>query len=171
MRVLYSLLPVLLTLIYCLFAAASPAGSSNGYSYPSPIPPLQHDRQFKPQPASRPWHWIRDSIIKTIWGVPERPSKPSYLDHLSTSDSSAPSKLLARYGGDVVLRFKISTSDEIDALAEASNILFLDVWASTDDWVDIRIAKDVVGLRYSIRLDEIYSYSDAAIQLTEKLNI
>ena len=45
----------------------------------------------------------------------------------------------------MVLRFNINGPEEMKSLAEASNILFLDVWASTDEWVDIRLAKDVVG--------------------------
>lgn len=53
--------------------------------------------------------------------------------------------LLARYGEDMVLRFNISNAEEASALAEASDILFLDVWEFNEDWVDIRIAKDVVS--------------------------
>jgi extracellular matrix protein 14 len=44
-----------------------------------------------------------------------------------------------------VLRFKIRTAEEAKALAEASDILFLDVWEFNDDWADIRVAKDVVS--------------------------
>ena len=54
-------------------------------------------------------------------------------------------KLLARYGEDIVMRFNISSADEASALAEASDILFLDVWEFNENWVDIRIAKDVVS--------------------------
>lgn len=142
MRGLYNTFSILFVLCFILFASASPAGSSDGYSYPQPTPA---QRQFQSQKSSGPWKWLRDSIIKTIWGVPPVTNTPSYLDRLSSSDSPAPASLLARYGSDVVLRFTINDADEIKALAEASNILFLDVWASTDEWVDIRIAKDVVG--------------------------
>jgi extracellular matrix protein 14 len=142
MRAFDSALPVLLALLFCFFVSASPAGSSNGYSYSDPNPTQP---QFQSRKQSGPWQWLRDSIIRTKWNVPETSNKPSYLDRLSTQDSTAPSKLLARYGGDVVLRFNINTPDEIRSLSEASNILFLDVWASTDQWVDIRLAKDVVG--------------------------
>ncbi|KAI9768137.1 MAG: putative metallocarboxypeptidase ecm14 [Candelina submexicana] len=55
-----------------------------------------------------------------------------------------PPALLARYGGDVVLRFNISTAEEAEALAEATITLFLDVWESTAEWADIRLAKDMV---------------------------
>lgn len=145
MRGLCSTFSVLFVLYFVLFASASPAGSSNGYSYSQPTPAERH---FQSEKSSGLWQWLRDSIIKTIWGVPTIANKPSYLDRLSPSDSSAPSQLLARYGGDVVLRFNINSPDEINSLAEASNILFLDVWASTDEWVDIRIAKDVVSFKH-----------------------
>ena len=46
----------------------------------------------------------------------------------------------------MVLRFKIQTAEEAQALAEATNILFLDVWEFTSEWVDIRLSKDVVRL-------------------------
>ncbi|MCJ1282258.1 putative metallocarboxypeptidase ecm14 [Xylographa opegraphella] len=58
--------------------------------------------------------------------------------------SSPPPRVLARYGGDVVLRFRIQKKDEAKALAEAVNVLFLDVWEFNTDWVDIRLAKDVI---------------------------
>jgi extracellular matrix protein 14 len=48
-------------------------------------------------------------------------------------------KVTTLYGGDLVLRFKISTVDEAIALAEAAKTL--DVWAFSGDWADIRIAK------------------------------
>ena len=42
------------------------------------------------------------------------------------------------------MRFKIRTPEESQALAEAADTLFLDIWESTRDWVDIRIAKDMM---------------------------
>ena len=45
----------------------------------------------------------------------------------------------------MVLRFEIHTAEEARALAEASNILFLDVWEFTKDWADVRLAKEVVS--------------------------
>ena len=56
---------------------------------------------------------------------------------------------MARYGEDVVLRFTIRSVEEAKALAEAADILFLDVWEFNEDWADIRVAKDVVCTRHS----------------------
>jgi extracellular matrix protein 14 len=46
----------------------------------------------------------------------------------------------------VVLRFNLSTSYEEQALAEAADTLFLDVWEFTSNWADIRLREDDVGL-------------------------
>ncbi|OTA39525.1 hypothetical protein BTJ68_00567 [Hortaea werneckii EXF-2000] len=64
---------------------------------------------------------------------------------MAKADAQAPPHTFARYGGDVVLRFNISTPDEAKSLAEAADTLLLDVWEFTQDWVDIRLAKDIVG--------------------------
>ena len=55
-----------------------------------------------------------------------------------------PAKLLAKYGGDVVLRFNLTTPEDERALAEAADTLFLDVWEFTNNWADIRLRKDDV---------------------------
>lgn len=67
---------------------------------------------------------------------------------ITAGPSAPPSTLLARYGGDVVLRFKLGTLEDAAALTEAVNVLFLDVWESNSDWVDIRLSKDVVRFLY-----------------------
>ena len=95
---------------------------------------------YHPQRLVHPWTRLRDAIIHKIWGpVPAlgNRSPRSYT-------TSAPSSLRARYGGDVVLRFRVKNAEEARALAEAADTLYLDVWEFSDDWVDIRIAKDVV---------------------------
>ena len=43
-----------------------------------------------------------------------------------------------------MLRFDIKIEEEAKALADAVNVLFLDVWEFTNDWVDVRLSKDVV---------------------------
>lgn len=45
----------------------------------------------------------------------------------------------------MVLRFNVSSVDEAKALAEAIDVLILDVWEFTTDWVDIRLSRDIVS--------------------------
>ncbi len=75
----------------------------------------------------------------------------SSLPHPSSSE--LPNTLLAKYGGDVVLRFNLSTPVEEQALAEAADTLFLDVWAFTQNWADIRLREDDVRRSASRSLD------------------
>ncbi|KAF2270112.1 hypothetical protein CC78DRAFT_574229 [Lojkania enalia] len=121
----------LLLLSPSLIAAAPPASIH------------QHARDINHTP--RPWRRLSDAIIRRIWGLPEQQKGIGgcYSGPPATADVPA-SKLLARYGEDIVMRFNISTVEEASALAEAADILFLDVWEFNQDWVDVRIAKDVV---------------------------
>lgn len=85
------------------------------------------------------------------WVLPKQQA-PSDLQIQAAIDESrdVSEKFLGgRHGGDMVLRFTVTTEDEAAALAEASNTLFLDVWEFNEDWVDIRLAKDVVRLPQS----------------------
>ena len=105
-----------------------------------------HSRNTFPQLT-----WIRDTVIQRVFGVPSKATKsgPDRLTSLShQSSSQLPAKLLAKYGGDVVLRFNLSTPDEEHALAEAADTLFLDVWEFTNNWADIRLREDDVGFRH-----------------------
>jgi len=117
--------------------------ASNGFS-PNPVESLS---LYSQPPSSPPGLWVRlrDCVIEAIWGIPERHDRAATGRKLFTYNSHAPSSLRARYGDDVVLRFSIRSASEVGALVEASNILFLDIWSSTGEWVDIRLAKDVVG--------------------------
>lgn len=92
--------------------------------------------------APRPWRRLSDSIIRRIWGLPEKQKSFGGAEGVSIDVSGT--RLDTRYGEDVVLRFKIQTAEEAAALAEAVDVLFLDVWEFNDDWADLRIAKDVV---------------------------
>lgn len=92
--------------------------------------------------------WLRDTAIEKIFGLPRKTAKtgadkPSYLSR--PSNTQLPATLLAKYGGDVVLRFNLSTPQEEQALAEAADTLFLDVWEFTNNWADIRLRQDDVG--------------------------
>lgn len=97
--------------------------------------------------------WLRDTAIEKIFGLPRKtakdgPDKPSCSLSRPTS-TQLPATLLAKYGGDVVLRFNLSTAQEEKALAEAADTLFLDVWEFTNNWADIRLRQDDVRLKRS----------------------
>jgi len=97
----------------------------------------------------RPWRRLSDTIIRTLWAVPEKQSSlRAFSDHAAPAKDT-PGHLVARYGEEIVLRFTIETAEEASSLAEACRILFLDVWEFNSDWADIRIAKDVVRLAHS----------------------
>ncbi|RFU80878.1 hypothetical protein TARUN_1325 [Trichoderma arundinaceum] len=78
---------------------------------------------------------LRDSAIELIFG--RHPSKAAH--------ASTPSYSQSRYANELVLRFNVTTDDEEAALAEAAARLFLDVWAFTNEFVDIRLHTDEVA--------------------------
>jgi extracellular matrix protein 14 len=132
---------LLITLSLCSSAIAVPTDSRDQFhTFPYQTPQISH----RLQRLSHPWTRLRDAIIHKIWGpAPALGSQPPCLrPHCSTT--STPPALRARYGGDVVLRFTVKTAEEARALAEAADTLYLDVWESAGDWVDVRVAKDVV---------------------------
>ncbi|KAK8152664.1 putative metallocarboxypeptidase ECM14 [Phyllosticta citribraziliensis] len=109
--------------------------------------PQHYDRYSyspsEPRDARPPWRKLSDFVIQSLWRTSEplntgTPSKPS------KGRVAPPPKVLARYGDDMVLRFNLTTEYEARKLADASATLFLDVWEFNDNWVDIRVAKDVV---------------------------
>ena len=130
-----------------LFAAtlspsiAIPTDSANLYL---PLPQSTISVPHRPQTVRGSFTRLRDSLIQQIWGVPSRRETEANCNH-ARPKSSAPLNFRAKYDGDVVLRFKIKSEEEAKALAEVSDILYLDVWESTDEWVDIRLAKDVIS--------------------------
>lgn len=82
---------------------------------------------------------LRDATIEAIFGAPKPVLKTP--THLKKSSSRTPASVKARYNKDVVLRFNMSTPEEVAALEGAADTLFLDVWAFTTTWADIRIAE------------------------------
>jgi extracellular matrix protein 14 len=99
---------------------------------------------YHSQRLSTPWTRFRDAIIHKIWGPAPNHASRASNSHRHSSTSRTPSNLRARYGGDVVLRFNIKSAEEARALSQAADTLYLDVWETADDWVDVRMAKDVV---------------------------
>lgn len=115
------------------------AAPHDGQRYPVDLasPSATHNQ------SPRPWRRLSDAIIRRIWALPEEQSRLGTQRESRAKDAPG-NKLVARYGEDVVLRFKIRTAEEAQALADATDSLFLDVWEFNEDWADIRIAKDVV---------------------------
>ncbi|EFQ99130.1 ECM14 [Nannizzia gypsea CBS 118893] len=145
-------LSLLLTLASSLpLVSAIPQHEDQAYTFPSPgrsatantDPVLEVGRETQRTPSA--WTRLRDSLVESVWGLPQRKEGGEWRTRNQvTTASRAPATLQARYGEDVVLRFTIKTQEEVKALVEASNILFLDVWGSHDDWVDIRLSRDVI---------------------------
>lgn len=98
----------------------------------------------RPLQSRWPWAYLRDNVVRLIWNVPSEDQLKITTPQTPIPTSNPPPSLLERYGGDLVLRFEIKSAVEASALAEAINVLFLDVWEFTSEWVDIRLSKDVV---------------------------
>lgn len=132
------LLPACLLLTAIPSVIAIPAGSSIASE-----PRLQHTRRFPSHPPDprRPWTRLRDWVIESVWGIQPSHSCPKHAQSLP------PSNVRDRYESDIVLRFQIRQPEEADALAAASRVLVLDVWAITADYVDIRLADSMVCIR------------------------
>ena len=94
--------------------------------------------------APTPWARLRNSIIERIWGPPPCHRDADHSD--KATGQRRPAHLRSRYGDEVVLRFRLNNVEEADALFEATETLYLDVWEWTTDWVDIRLSKDVLPL-------------------------
>lgn len=93
------------------------------------------------------WRRLSNKLFERIWKLPEQRSvEQSGCKVSGRAGKDIAGTLLAQYGNDLVLRFNVSTADEATALADASDTLFLDVWGYSDNWVDIRLSKNVVCL-------------------------
>lgn len=88
---------------------------------------------------------LRDTVVGRLFGKADRHGRrreqQKYLSQMS--------KIISQYDGDVVLRFNLSSPEEARALAEASNILYLDVWSTTKTHADIRMAEAMVCIYWS----------------------
>lgn len=113
---------------------------------PSPAAYFQQPLHAQTAPQTSRWRDLSDRLIGTLFGI-EKSGKEGAVNHHVGLDkpSRQPSEhSLARYEGDVVLRFNISTAEEAKGLRDAADTLLLDVWDHTRDWVDIRLSKDII---------------------------
>lgn len=104
-----------------------------------------------PTDSRNAWSKLRNKLVVKIFGSKERHHGSLNHQHLSSSGQKAlgdvgakRAALYTKYQNDVVLRFNISSAEEARALAEATEVLYLDVWSVTKDHADIRVDKDVV---------------------------
>ncbi|KAF4460629.1 metallocarboxypeptidase ecm14 [Fusarium albosuccineum] len=94
---------------------------------------------------------LRDTAVEFIFG--RHPTK-------DTNQPPSLNQLRAQYANQLVLRFNVTTSHEEGALADAAARLFLDVWAFTEDYVDIRMHANKVGPLLSLLPKSLHtSYS------------
>ncbi|KIW70107.1 hypothetical protein PV04_02413 [Phialophora macrospora] len=121
-----------------LLSSAIAIPTSESFPHTSLEPKVAFTHRDKP---AGPFRRLRDAIIERIWSIP---GKSSYNSSHGSRLPKAPEGFRARYGGDVVLRFRINTQEEVKAISEAADILYLDIWEATNEWVDVRIAKEVV---------------------------
>jgi extracellular matrix protein 14 len=155
-----------LSFIVLLFACVPIAAYSVPYKSPagtdrqsSPTHRYHADPKYNFRSVFPQLTWIRDASALKVAGVfdafyslssrlglSQKTVKTGHAKQTLSRPSNAqlPANLLAKYGGDIVLRFNLSTSLEEKALAEAADTLFLDVWAFTSNWADIRLREDDV---------------------------
>lgn len=125
------------------------ASLSVATAVPSPIPEDPQRISTLPpqaQPLLNKWKRISGRFIEKIWNHPQDQDQDTESRKKTNNfeEQLLPAHTLARYGGDVLLRFNISTEEEAKSLAEASDTLLLDVWEFSNDWVDIRLAQELV---------------------------
>lgn len=83
--------------------------------------------------------WLRDSAIEVVFGSRTERTNPDG----NTSNGADYAAVQARYRHDVVVRFNVTNQGEEQALSEAADRLFLDVWAvKTREFVDVRLHRD-----------------------------
>ena len=133
-----SFLPLIVILLAYLSVQVSAIPGFFAPPQESPGQHLQRSHSAFPQLT-----WLRNTAIERIFGVPKK-TKQCDKSNISHSSSQLPSNLFAQYGGDLVLRFNLTTPADEEALAEAANTLFLDVWEFTSNWADIRLRADDV---------------------------
>lgn len=124
---------VALPALLCVLAAAVPSHSTAPY-------PQHLQESIALSPPS-----LSDRVLNTLLGFSKTIGGRHRTAHSKTFQPPR-SQTWAKYGGDLVLRFNISTAVESRALAEAADTLLLDVWGFSENWVDIRMDKATVPL-------------------------
>jgi extracellular matrix protein 14 len=123
-------------------AAALPVALALAFTLPTVsgagIQPSRYEGDTRAEPGNHVFpflKWLRDSAVEVVFG------KPS-----TRTEASRPGAALeSRYRNDVVVRFNVTNSAEEGALAAAAGQMFLDVWAFTPEYVDVRLDKDDVS--------------------------
>ena len=127
----FAALPVALALV-CAIPTASGAGVQ--------LEPSRYEhREARAEPTGRshvfPFlKWLRDGAVEAVFGKPST----------RTKGPGSGAQLQSRYRNDVVVRFNVTNSEEEGVLAQAVEQMFLDVWAFTPEYVDVRLDKDDV---------------------------
>jgi extracellular matrix protein 14 len=106
----------------------------------------EHQQPFlpPPQPKTRAPLWeLSHRLIESVFGAPTD-GKGRGIKKVDAGQR-VPPHLTTRYGDQVVLRFNISTNEKAQSLADAADILMLDVWEFSHEWVDIRLSTDIIG--------------------------
>jgi extracellular matrix protein 14 len=94
-------------------------------------------------PSPSPFRRLTNAIIASIWPLQHAQSN-SGTSRDGCSRKEGP-KAADLYAEDTVLRFNISTAEEVRAIIEAADAFYLDIWEFNDNWVDIRVAKNFVS--------------------------
>jgi extracellular matrix protein 14 len=130
------LLPLALSHHACASSKRAPYSPSIPHEA-NPSPTLNSNDRLFPFLA-----WLRNSAIEFIFGPP-----PTVIDRTAPHPRNG---ARTQYDNEIVLRFNLSCAEEEAALSEAASRLFLDVWAFTPEFVDIRMHKDDVPRMLSV---------------------
>lgn len=152
---LHTLGPVPTTSVPWTTTTTTPSTNAGANTQPLAKAPYHRSHSVFPQLT-----WLRDTAIEKIFGgggsaktadaeTAKEDGQAAATGNRRPLSAQLPATLLAKYGGDVVLRFNITTVEEEAALAEAADTLFLDVWEFTNNWADIRLAEDDVSISRS----------------------
>ncbi len=135
--------------IAALLAVAPLSTTAIPYDATLPNPAYRHESR-QVQPAQRAQTsifpqitWLRDSVVEYFFPpTPKIETPKDFKVEKRPPGSRVPAKVRARYGKDVVLRFRPSTEEEADILKAAANTLFVDIWATSNEGIDLRISED-----------------------------